>query len=267
MTDDLLARVCEANFAFSALGNERFEKHGAIFLRNRETPRRYDANQVGLVRTQHPDDHEALLLDAESQFAGMKHRQFTVDPLTPHAFQSRLLLEDGYRQGEGLVHLLEGPLNASPRPNELSEVLTDEDWTLYLELDAMWWRESGTSDDAFGPYDRTLHEELVLSIRIKSPAVRRWFACVDGAPRAFFSSWPGDNGIGMVEDLFCHPDYRNRGLATALIAHCVADARARGAGPVIINSDPRDTPKHLYARMGFRPLYVQRTYTKRLPTK
>jgi predicted GNAT family acetyltransferase len=70
------------------------------------------------------------------------------------------------------------------------------------------------------------------------------------------------NGIGQVEDLFTHPDFRHRGIATALIAHCVADARARGAGPVLITADPLDTPKQMYAAMGFRPFSVTRNYFK-----
>jgi GNAT superfamily N-acetyltransferase len=68
-----------------------------------------------------------------------------------------------------------------------------------------------------------------------------------------------------VEDLFTHPDYRHRGLATALIAHCVADARARGAGPVVIGADPHDTPRQMYAALGFRPLFLSRGYLRRFP--
>jgi hypothetical protein len=36
---------------------------------------------------------------------------------------------------------------------------------------------------------------------------------------------------------------------------------------VIINSDVNDTPKLMYAAMGFRPTFVHRTYTKRLDAK
>jgi len=68
----------------------------------------------------------------------------------------------------------------------------------------------------------------------------------------------------MIEDLFAHPEYRRHGLGTVLIAHCVADARERGAGPVLITSNYDDTPKHMYAAMGFRPLYVLRSWTKKL---
>jgi len=89
---------------------------------------------------------------------------------------------------------------------------------------------------------------------------------VDGRAAAYFNSWAGIDGVGQVEDLFTHPDYRHRGLATALIHRCVADCRAKGAGPVVIVSDPADTPKLMYAAMGFRPVALVSNYMKRLQT-
>ncbi len=200
----------------------------------------------------------------EHAYEGFGHRMVTTDALTPRAFETRLAMEDGYRVEQFMVHVLEGELRASPRPVEIREVLSEGDWEAYRALDELWWRESGESEALFGPYDRDLHDEMTVSKRLKHPEVRSWFAVADGAPRAFFSSWPGENGVGMVEDLFCHPDYRHHGLGTALIAHCVADAREGGAGPVLITSNIGDTPKHMYAAMGFRPLYVARTWTKKL---
>jgi GNAT superfamily N-acetyltransferase len=258
--DELLLRVCETNFAYLALGNERFEAHSAVFVRNREAPRRHDANCVGLIRTPSQSEIEALLSLAAAEFAAMSHRTFHIDALTPSGFTARLALEDGYKHSEVLVHVLDGPLQGPAPDVELREVLTESDWAAYRALDAMWWQE--TSIGALGPYDPGIHDEFMLCRRLKYPQTRGWFAFADGEPRAFFSSWPGDNGVGIVEDLYTHPEYRKRGLATALIAHCVADCRERGAGPVIINSNIDDTPKHLYARLGFRPLYVGRTYTK-----
>ena len=72
--------------------------------------------------------------------------------------------------------------------------------------------------------------------------VRYWLAHDGNEAAAFLASWPGGNGVGQIEDLFTHPKHRHRGLATALIAHCVADARGRGAGPVVIIADPSETP-------------------------
>ncbi len=65
--------------------------------------------------------------------------------------------------------------------------------------------------------------------------------------------------------MFTHPDFRHRGLATALIDHCVADRRAHGAGPVVIVADPTDTPKRMYAALGFRPVAIKRSWRKDAP--
>jgi predicted GNAT family acetyltransferase len=92
--------------------------------------------------------------------------------------------------------------------------------------------------------------------------VRSWLAYEGSRAVAYFSSWGGIDGVGQVENLFTHPDCRHRGYATALIHHCVADARKHGAGPVVIVCDPNDTPKNMYAAMGFRPVAVKRAYWK-----
>jgi GNAT superfamily N-acetyltransferase len=97
---------------------------------------------------------------------------------------------------------------------------------------------------------------MVATKQAKAPDLRFWLARADGTGCAFLSSWPGANGVGKVEDLFTHPDFRHRGIATALIVHCVRDARERGAGPVLIGALPNDTPMRMYAAMGFRPFCV-----------
>ena len=47
-------------------------------------------------------------------------------------------------------------------------------------------------------------------------------------------------------------------------AKAVEDARARGADLVLIGARPADSPRHIYASMGFRPLCVTRSYLKTL---
>ena len=105
---------------------------------------------------------------------------------------------------------------------------------------------------------------MAAANRAKSPPVRFWLAHDDGAPRGYFFSWGGIDGVGQVEDLFVQREYRHRGLATALIHRAVADARDQGAGPVVIVADPTDTPKHMYAAMGFAPVATIRNYRKEL---
>jgi GNAT superfamily N-acetyltransferase len=152
--------------------------------------------------------------------------------------------------------VLEGELNAAPRTVAIREVVGDEDWGVYRELQEL---EHEEYRQRLGRPPSPPTDEFLQYVRAKSPPARAWLAYEDGQPHAYCSSWSGNNGVGMVEDLFTHSDFRRRGLATALIAHCVADARANGAGPVLITADPTDWPMQTYARMNFRPLFVHRS--------
>jgi GNAT superfamily N-acetyltransferase len=153
--------------------------------------------------------------------------------------------------------VLEGELRAKPKPFDLREVRSAQEWQAYASVQQTSYVESHESKGR--DFDLVGLRDYLNYIRAKAPAARTWLAYVEGAPVAFLSSWPGDNGVGQVEDLFTHPVFRHRGIATAQIAHGVADARERGAGPVIISADPGDTPKQMYADLGFRPLFIERS--------
>ena len=254
---DLIARVCQTYEAYLELDNESFEADGATFVRSRTAFNRYDANHVAHIRAESPQEIEALLRRVEVEFKDFTHRAFYLDPLTPPQFAARLVLDGGYRVIEELIMLLEGELKASPKPADIRLIEDESQWQALFEMEAMW-------ASTYPPESRTPLEQNFYQLRSKTPPVRWWLAYVDGVPRAFFNSWEGTNGVGQVEDLFTQPEYRHQGLATALLAHCVADARKHGAGPVIIGADPNDTPKHMYASMGWRPLYVTRHFVKNL---
>ncbi len=78
------------------------------------------------------------------------------------------------------------------------------------------------------------------------------------------ASWPGVEQMGMVEWLFTRKKHRRRGVATALIAHAVADARAQGAREVLIGASAGAdaVPRQLYASLGFRPVCVTEEYLR-----
>lgn len=61
-------------------------------------------------------------------------------------------------------------------------------------------------------------------------------------------------GVARVEEVMTRPHARRRGLASALVLHAVALARARGADLVFLVADADDTPQHLYRRLGFTDL-------------
>ena len=243
-----------------ALGNERFEADGATFIRNRRFPEWMDANHVAYVTASTPREIDRLFERVEEEFDGFPHRRFDLEPDTPPALQARLLLH-GYTRSDEILMLLKGALRGVARPADIRLVKGDSDWDALARLFELEWQEyrGRAGDDRAGisPWRK-------VGKRDKSPPVRYWLAYLDGHPRSYFSSWAGVDGIGQVEDLFTRPEYRHRGLATALIHHCVADSRALGAESVIITADPGDTPKLMYSAMGFGPVALHSSYRKEI---
>ncbi len=264
MTDAARSALA-VNEAYQALGNERFEAEGATFVRNREIADIWDANHLAHITASTPEEIDRLLERVELEYAGFNHRQFRVDFTTPPAVEARLALE-GYRGSETLVMLLEGELANQAKPHEIREVTDEAGWEAYTALHDLDWREYKERIPGTSGFDEKTAEQIMRSRRSQSPPVRHWLACLDGQPRAYLSSWGGVDGVGSVEDVFTHPDFRHRGLATALIHHGVSEARREGAGPIVIGADTTDTPKRMYAALGFRPVAVKRDYLKRLNT-
>lgn len=256
---ELIERACQAIVNYECLGIDTFEADSALFLRNPASPGHYSSNSVCRIRAETSDEIESLLARAEIVYDDIDHIAFNLDPFTPATFEARLQYEPGFKATSGLFLILEGALKATPGEVDLREVLTSEDWREYGKLQTFNWAEYLAT---LGEADKPLRFDMLAAKRVKSVDERTWLAYLNGVPAAFFSSWPGNNGIGQVEDLFTHADYRHRGLATALIAHCVADARSRGAREVLIACNPTDTPKDMYRAMGFRPLLMTHNYVR-----
>lgn len=259
LTDQAIS-VDAANFA---LGNESFELLGATFVRNRSVPDIYDANHIQFARPQTPEEIEEFLDAVDREYAHAAHRRFDVDYRTPPEFEARLAVE-GYERDDGMIMLLEGPLIGTAPEYDIRPIESEADWDAYWDLRLADWREHNkrTGRKAGDDVARRMYE----ATRMKVPPVQYFMAYVKEKPVAYFNSWAGIEGVGQVEDLFTHPKHRKKGIATALIHHCVADARAKGAKQVVIAADPTDTPKLIYFRMGWRPVAIISHYLKRLET-
>ena len=257
---DLVTRAYETELAWLALGHALRRSKRMTFVREARTPEVYDANFAAFPRAETPAEVDAAIAEIEAEFAGVEHRQIFWDPGTSLPFEARLQLDD-YAAHDEVVLVLEGALPARTGGVEIRPVERDADWDAVTEL--CWLDHQEEVAKGFhGPWPRAITEQVVACKRWKAPAVRFFIARVDGVDCGFFSGFPGENGVGMVEDLFTRADFRGRGIARALISACVDDARARGAGPVLIGARPDDTPKQMYAALGFRPLCVRRAYLR-----
>jgi GNAT superfamily N-acetyltransferase len=254
--DDRLRRVYETLQGYYELGCEVIDDPLARFVRDRDAPRIYDVNIAHSVRAETELEIDAVLARADEVYAGLPHRVIHLDPWTVPTFEARLVLE-GFVLEDELELLLESDLVIAddPPPVGIRPVESDDDWAVVRGLTRLDHEETARRRH-HALWDEDVTTQMVATKRAKAPDLRFWLARADGVDCAFLSSWPGANGVGKVEDLFTHPDFRHRGIATALIAHCVGDARARGAGPVLIGALPNDTPMQMYAAMGFRPFCV-----------
>ncbi len=247
--------------AHEALGHRSFEAAGAVFVRNPELPDIHVANYGRSVTAASPDEIDALLARAEREFAGCPHRCFEVDVDTPPPFEGRLVFE-GYEARDFVLMVLEGELHGRPKAADLRLATDDRDWTAADRLKRLDWAESRAKLGR-DPLP-AVGERLARLARLKTPPDRKWLAYVDGEARGMASVWDGLDGVGYVEDVFVEPEYRHRGLATALMHRCVADARTRGTGALTLVADAGDTPQTMYAAMGFRHAATKRRYVRYL---
>ena len=72
---------------------------------------------------------------------------------------------------------------------------------------------------------------------------------IDRVSVGFATSLPAGSDVEL-EDLFVHPDWMRRGVATCLIADVVERARAAGAFQVAVTANPHAMA--FYLRVGFR---------------
>jgi GNAT superfamily N-acetyltransferase len=259
---DLVTDACAALRGYYLLGNEVFAAEGATFVRNTACRRRHDANFVTDVRCHSQAEVERLLARVEREFAGFGHRQFHLDPFAPPALAARLAL-DGFPFNEQLVMSLEGDLRGEAREMDVRAVEGDAGWADFASLQHSDWDEVRHKQGK--PPAPAVTIDFLVSKRCKQPHAQFWIVHASGRPAAYLSSWAAGNGIGVVEDLFTHPDFRLRGLATGLLAHAVTDLRQRGAKTIILSAIVDDSPKKMYAALGFTPLYVQRIYNRSVP--
>ena len=262
--NELTRQAIAVNQANLALGSEVFQAEGATFVRNRACPEVHDANYVTQVQAESPEEIERLLRRVELEFVATKVTKFNLDFDSSPPFEARLLLEGYENPRADLIMVLNGPLKAASPSFEIAQIDDNTGWQAFTELKRLdfqeYLRNSGQADEP------GVADQLAIIAMAKAPPVRYWLAYVDGIARGFFSSWSGLNGMGQVEDLFVHPDFRHRGIATALMQRCVADCRDSGAESIAIVCDADDTPKDMYAAMGFQPVAVKRGYTKSKPT-
>ncbi|HET9017920.1 MAG TPA: GNAT family N-acetyltransferase, partial [Thermomicrobiaceae bacterium] len=152
-----------------------------------------------------------------------------------------------------LAHV--GPLPATPEVRGLTiEPGGEANLVAYATV-----KLKGFADSEAEPSSEALAAELAVRRAELAGDGELLLARVDGEPVAILGAIAGPDWL--VFQLATRLPFRGRGIARCLLGRLLEAARGRGAGAVLINADPADTPVDLYRRLGFTDeVYWRRTY-------
>lgn len=150
----------------------------------------------------------------------------------------------GLEESETLTMLLpEGP-DRNWVLNPAVEIIDSKDRDIADEIIRL---ELADFNDAYG--EDFCRRNIVEGLRHaeKEPDLHYLAAFADGTAAAACYVWLSDGTAGL-DGLHTHRDFRNRHIATTLMAEAVR----RFPGRHYLHADKDDTPKEMYGRMGYR---------------
>ncbi|MGH2946167.1 MAG: GNAT family N-acetyltransferase [Solirubrobacteraceae bacterium] len=233
------ARVCDVV--------EQWE-HGTVF-RATQHPDFWAYNGVRVEGPATSVGVDLLVHEADVRLGDMRHRQVEVEDEAAGARLRPGFAALGWT-AERLVWMrLDGP---GPPGRDFEEVPLEAT----RELRSEWSRSApwGSSEEAVRQL--AADEEDVAGLRGSRALIGRDEA---GVPIAF-AIFVAHDGTAEVDQAYVTPEHRGRGLGGAVVAAAV---RAAAADVTYIVADDDGESKRLYARLGFRPVWLQHTFTRR----
>ncbi len=255
-----LRALAEAQDWCEALGNASAEGRHCRLVTGPEHPELWSANHASAVRAGGAQEIDETLEDIEAAFTHSPYRVVDADPFTPPAFLARLALDGWQEQHAVILMALQAPLAPVAAPAVgIDAVQTDADWT---ELRSLHELDLAEGVRTGGAHPAEIAEGLYQAMRRKAAAGRIFLARHAGRASAYAMAVPAPAGFGVIDDVFTAPDLRRRGVASALLAHCVDWLRQQGCSTAFLTARASDRPKALYARLGFTPEMLVRRWVK-----
>jgi GNAT superfamily N-acetyltransferase len=245
------------------LGNAQIAASHCHIVAEPSRPDVWDSNHADEVTAQSDAEIDGVFRAMNQHLAHTSWRVVHTDCFTPDAFLARLAL-DGFEERPVTIQMvLHGDVADRGAEVALHPVASDADWAALFRLvlaDHAEGRRTNGLD-----VSPEVSAGMVAGYRAKSPAYRFHLAMQDGEPVAYGACAAAPNGAGMIEDLFTLQSARRRGIATALIAAFADQLRSAGCHTVFLGALAGEPAKLLYARLGFRPVTLARTWARELP--
>lgn len=256
MTTTDARAVAVARRWYRALGYDALETGGVTVVATPAHPDTWEANwaQAG------PATDAAALFSALETHHPAGWQVVVVDALTLPGVEAALALAD-FRVESTLIEMVaERIAMSTAAPAFAVERVDAAQWDRFVRLVEIDQREGKRT----GEYDEAVGIGLIDGMRRRLALCDYWLLVEEGVDAGYGMTVACPNGLGLIESLFTLPDRRGRGLMSAFIAEAVRRLRAAGCGAVFLDAHAHDTPKHLYARLGFAPVAVTRTWARQV---
>lgn len=262
---NLARMIAEAYRWQRRLGHQLITEPGCHIVADPAHPNVWDANHADEVTAQTVSEIDGVFAAMDRNLGHTPWRVIHTDGFTPDAFLARLALDEFSERPVTIQMVLEGQITDRGAEVDLRPVVGDADWQTLLQLvlqDHAEGRRSGGLE-----VSPEISAGLVAGYRAKSDVNHFHLVMQGGVPVAYGAYAAAPNGAGMIEDLFTLPAVRRQGLATGLIAAFVERLRDAGCHTTFLGALSTEQPKHLYARLGFRPLSLSRAWIRKMPQK
>jgi ribosomal protein S18 acetylase RimI-like enzyme len=234
---DFLCRIEERSYT-----SKTQTPWGPAFFNDR-FPLKYDLNFVRIEKAGDPDSIKASVDEVQGK-AGLHHRKIQTSDASVGAALAPAFKGYGWMV-ERLVVMSRSPEGDTPEPRvEVKEVSFED-----LRPSLLRWE----LEEAKHP--ERVAVQLVDSRTVTTQAVStRYFAGLLEGRIAGWCELYVEDGTAQIESVCTFTEFRNRGVAGAVILRAVEQAQAASCDFGFLIADDEDWPKELYKRLGFEEI-------------
>jgi GNAT superfamily N-acetyltransferase len=217
-------------------------------------PRVYEANHASvlhLVPELTLEDIRADLLPALEE-SRATHEHIEIMDADDHSPAVRDLLSSPGEHDPDVVMIFEGE-DPPARPRSSSKIRGEIRVEEVVEPDDSFWKLYRLAPNEYGQPlpDEVLDQMLARVQEVFLPWERFFIAMVEDSI-AGMASVLRLVGVAYIDNVVTLPQFRRRGVATALVNRVVAASLEAGASAAFLLAEENGAPQYLYERLGFR---------------
>jgi ribosomal protein S18 acetylase RimI-like enzyme len=222
-------------------------------------PVRYDSNLLWVDDAPSDITVDGIVAEAERILGGrgLRHRRVLVDDPVVSSQLGVGLLARGWSQERTVLMRLDGAPDRDRAHDAAQVVAFAEVRGLLAELTR---REPWASDEAVVEAMTEYRGKLERQAGARFVAAR-----VDGQPAGMCELYV-DGDDAQIEAVMTLEEYRNKGVASAVVLRAASVARAEGATWIHLYADAEDWPQGWYRRLGFVEVGGFQSFTLVPPT-